>query len=320
MTVERLRTPHLEIAYETAGLADGPPVVLVHGWPDDVRCWDEVTPQLAKAGCRIFAPYLRGCGPTRFLSADTMRSGAIAALGQDLADFLDGLDLRNVLVVGYDWGARAGYAVAALQPQRLRGLVAMAAGYATAKPIEEMSYELVKAYWYEWLVAMRPGREAVDRDRRRLCRYLWESWSPGWRFTEEEFQASAASWDNPDWAASRRPRPARRSSSSVVTSGRCCPASGISCRARRRTRWSRRSGTCCPAEPQLVVRPGAGAGWSPRDLRRPFRLRASESRIIYIMENKIRHQSIAGPAARLAVRSAEAFPAPPDSARTAAGV
>lgn len=77
----------------------------------------------------------------------------------------------------------------------------MAAGYATAKPIEEMSYELVKAYWYEWLVAMRPGREAVDRDRRRLCRYLWESWSPGWRFTEEEFQASAASWDNPDWAA-----------------------------------------------------------------------------------------------------------------------
>ncbi|MGK9234197.1 alpha/beta hydrolase [Inquilinus limosus] len=153
MTVERLRTPHLEIAYETAGPADGPPVVLVHGWPDDVRCWDEVTPQLAKAGCRIFAPYLRGCGPTRFLSADTMRSGAIAALGQDLADFLDGLDLRDVLVVGYDWGARAGYAVAALQPQRLRGLAAMSAGYATAKPIEE------------------------------------------------EFQASAASWDNPDWAA-----------------------------------------------------------------------------------------------------------------------
>ncbi|MBW8727727.1 MAG: alpha/beta hydrolase [Inquilinus limosus] len=176
------------------------PVVLVHGWPDDVRCWDEVTPQLVAAGCRVLAPYLRGVGPTRFRSAGTMRSGAIAALGQDLADFIEGLGLRDPLIVGYDWGARAGYAVAALFPQRVRGLVAMAAGYATGTPVREMPYELAKAYWYEWLVATKAGREAMEADRRRLCRFLWESWSPGWRFTEAEFEASAASWDNPDWA------------------------------------------------------------------------------------------------------------------------
>jgi len=129
-----------------------------------------------------------------------MRSGAIAALGQDLADFIEGLDLRDALVVGYDWGARAGYAVAALFPGRLKGLVAMAAGYATGQPVREMPYELVKAYWYEWLVATQAGREAFETDRRRLCRYLWESWSPGWRFAEDEFEASAASWDNSDWA------------------------------------------------------------------------------------------------------------------------
>ncbi|KGM32880.1 alpha/beta fold hydrolase [Inquilinus limosus] len=199
-TIQQLRTSHLDIAFEAAGPADGMPVVLAHGWPDDVRCWDRVTPQLADAGYRVLSPYLRGVGPTRFLSAGTMRSGAIAALGQDLADFIDGLDLRDALVVGYDWGARAGYAVAAAFPQRLRGLVAMSAGYATGQPVREMPYELAKAYWYEWLVATRAGREAMEADRRRLCRYLWESWSPGWRFAEEEFQASAASWDNPDWA------------------------------------------------------------------------------------------------------------------------
>ncbi|WP_225769951.1 alpha/beta fold hydrolase [Inquilinus sp. Marseille-Q2685] len=200
-TTRLVRTPWLDITFETAGPPDGVPVVLVHGWPDDVRCWDRVAPQLAEAGCRVYSPYLRGCGPTRFLSADTMRSGAIAALGQDLADFVEGLDLRDALIVGYDWGARAGYAAAALFPRRLRGLVAMAAGYATGTPVREMPYELAKAYWYEWLVATKAGREAMQTDRRRLCRYLWESWSPGWRFTEEEFQASAASWDNPDWAA-----------------------------------------------------------------------------------------------------------------------
>lgn len=140
--VARTRTAHLDLAYEKAGPADGQPMVLVHGWPDDVRCWDRVTPRLVDAGCSVFAPYLRGCGPTRFLSPDTLRSGAIAALGQDLAEFMAGLDLRGAVVVGYDWGARAGYAVGALYPERVRGLVAMSAGYATSVPVADMPYAL----------------------------------------------------------------------------------------------------------------------------------------------------------------------------------
>lgn len=197
----KIQTQHLCIGYEEAGRVTGQPIVLLHGWPDDVRCWDRITPRLAERGCRVIAPYLRGCGPTRFLSSETMRSGAIAALGQDLIEFLEALALENVLLVGYDWGARAAYVAGALCPERLRGLVVTSAGYATSKPIAEMSYELARAYWYEWFVAFKQGCEAIEKDRRRLCRFLWESWSPHWRFADEEFAAAAPSWDNPDWAS-----------------------------------------------------------------------------------------------------------------------
>jgi pimeloyl-ACP methyl ester carboxylesterase len=200
LMIKYIDTPYLNIAYEEAGEPQGIPIVLVHGWPDDVRCWDKITPELAKSGYRVLAPYLRGCTPTTFHSTETLRSGAIAALGQDLADFIDGLDLRDVLVVGYDWGARAGYVVGALFSERVRGLLAMSAGYATSKPVRDMSYDLAKAYWYEWLVATKQGREAMDKDRRRLCRYLWQTWSPGWTFDDVAFEATAASWENGDWA------------------------------------------------------------------------------------------------------------------------
>jgi pimeloyl-ACP methyl ester carboxylesterase len=193
-------TAHLRIAYEEAGPDDGRPIVLVHGWPDDVRCWDKITPTLTDRGYRVVAPYLRGSGPTTFLSADTMRSGAIAALTQDLADFLDALDLNDAVVCGYDWGARAGYGVAALFPGRLRGLVAMAAGYATSQPIKAMSYELAKAYWYEWVVALKQGQEAMDKDRIRLARFLWETWSLDWPTKWQDFDAMAPSLRNDDWA------------------------------------------------------------------------------------------------------------------------
>jgi pimeloyl-ACP methyl ester carboxylesterase len=195
-----IETPSLNLAYEEAGDPKGKPIVLVHGWPDDVHCWDKITPELARLRYRVLAPYLRGTSPTTFRSEQTLRSGAIAALGQDLADFIEGLDLRDVLVAGYDWGARAGYVVGALFSERLRGLLAMSAGYATAKPLREMSYDLMKAYWYEWLVATKQGRVVIEQDRDGFCRYLWQTWSPRWKFDEAEFAATAASWDNDDWA------------------------------------------------------------------------------------------------------------------------
>jgi pimeloyl-ACP methyl ester carboxylesterase len=193
-------TKELKIAYEVSGPAGARPLVLMHGWPDDIRCWDKTVERLGDQHFRIYAPYLRGSGPTRFLDDTTMRSGAIAALTLDLSQFLDVLDLRDVVLAGYDWGARAAYGVAALFPQRLTGIVAAAAGYATAIPPSEMPYDLAKAYWYEWYVATTRGETAYRQDRKRLCRYFWQSWSPAWPEQDAEFDVTAASLDNPDWA------------------------------------------------------------------------------------------------------------------------
>ncbi|MCA0046370.1 alpha/beta hydrolase [Mesorhizobium sp. B283B1A] len=194
------RTSELDIGYEVSGPTDGRPLVLVHGWPDDISCWDKVIETLDNRNFRIYAPYLRGSGPTRFLQSSVMRSGAIAALTLDLSQFLEVLNLNDVLLAGYDWGARAGYGVAALFPKRVTSLVAASAGYATAMSPTEMPYDLAKSYWYEWFVSTTQGEKAYREDRRRLCKYLWESWSPRWPERDAEFDAMATSLDNPDWA------------------------------------------------------------------------------------------------------------------------
>ena len=194
------RTAELEIAYEISGPEDGRPIVLLHGWPDDVRCWDKVIAALDYSAFRFHVPYLRGSGPTRFLRDETKRSGAIAALTLDLAQMLDALDLRDVLLVGYDWGARAAYGVAALFPQRVSAMVVASAGYATAIAAKDMPYDLARAYWYEWYTGMEIGRQAYRDDRVRLSRYLWESWSPDWPGKQEEFAEIVPSLGNPDWA------------------------------------------------------------------------------------------------------------------------
>ena len=122
-TLKHIRTATLDIAYEESGPADGTPVLLMHGWPYDVRTYDEVAPLLTAAGCRVLVPYLRGFGPTRFLSDDTPRSGQQAALGNDLREFMDAHEIERVALAGYDWGGRAACVVAALWPERVRCLV-----------------------------------------------------------------------------------------------------------------------------------------------------------------------------------------------------
>ncbi|QWF83321.1 alpha/beta fold hydrolase [Amycolatopsis sp. CA-230715] len=196
---EFVSTADLEIGYEVDGPAAGPVIVAVHGWPDDVHCWDGVVPRLVAEGFRVYRPHLRGFGPTRFRAPGKPRSGQAGALGADLRDFLDALDLENVLVAGHDWGARAGYVVGALFPARVRALVAMSAGHGASGPDAPLPYPLAHAYWYEWLVATARGRDIVRDDRRGFGRYLWESWSPGWRFSEAEFSRAAQAWENPDW-------------------------------------------------------------------------------------------------------------------------
>jgi pimeloyl-ACP methyl ester carboxylesterase len=192
-------THDLEIGYEASGPETGEPLVAVNGWPDDPSCWDEMLPVLHKAAYRVVRPYLRGFSPTRFRSPEKLRSGQIGALGHDLADFLDTLDLRDVVLVGHDWGARAAYVVGALFPERVKRIVAVSAGHVTNRPDAALSWPLTRAYWYEWFVATERGRRATRDDRRGLCRYLWETWSPSWTSDTAAFDRAARSWDNDDW-------------------------------------------------------------------------------------------------------------------------
>jgi pimeloyl-ACP methyl ester carboxylesterase len=201
--IKHVRTPTLDIAYEESGNLDGAPVLLMHGWPYDPRCYDEVVPRLAAAGCRVIVPYLRGFGATRFLSADTPRSGQQAALGNDLRELLDALGIARATLAGYDWGGRAACVVAALWPERVRGLVT-GNGYniqniaASVKPVAP---EQEHRFWYQYYFHTERGRAGLEQNRRALCRYIWQIWSPDWAFDDATYVKSAASFDNPDFVA-----------------------------------------------------------------------------------------------------------------------
>jgi pimeloyl-ACP methyl ester carboxylesterase len=198
-----VRTPALEIAYEESGGADGAPVILLHGWPYDPRCYDDVVPLLAQAGCRVIVPYLRGFGPTRFLSDATPRSGQQAALGNDLRDLMDALAIPHALLAGFDWGGRAACIVAALWPERVTGLVT-GNGYniqdiaGSAKP---QAPEQEGRYWYQFYFHTERGVVGLTENRDALCRHLWKLWSPNWAFDEAIFARSATSFANPDFVA-----------------------------------------------------------------------------------------------------------------------
>ena len=195
------RTTVLDIAYRDEGVADGWPVVLSHGFPYDVHAFDAVVPILAQAGARVIVPYLRGFGPTRFLSDHAMRSGQQAALGRDLVDLLDALGIGRAILAGYDWGGLASCVAAALWPERAAGLVSLA-GYDVidvARLGHAYPPALEHALWYQHLFQIERGRECLALHRRALCRMLWEQWSPGWRFDDAAFTRTAASFDNPDF-------------------------------------------------------------------------------------------------------------------------
>ena len=199
--MKTVRTPTLEIAYEESGPTDGRPVVLLHGFPDDVRAYDGVAPPLAAAGWRVLVPYLRGYGPTRFLDPRTPRSGQQAALGQDLKEFLDALGLERAALAGYDWGGRAACIVAALWPQRVTSLVSIG-GYNIqniARSGEPAAPDREYRLWYQWYFHTERGRAGLAANRRALCRLLWQLWSPNWRFDEATYERTAASFDNPDF-------------------------------------------------------------------------------------------------------------------------
>jgi pimeloyl-ACP methyl ester carboxylesterase len=201
--IKHARTSAVDIVYEESGAADGTPVFLLHGWPYDPRCYDAVVAPLVAAGCRVIVPYLRGFGPTRFLVADTPRSGQQAALGNDLRELMDALGIERAVLVGYDWGGRAACIVAALWPQRVLGLIT-ANGYAIqdiAGAARPQTPEQERRFWYQWYFQTERGRAGLAANRRSLCRLLWELWSPHWAFDDATFERAAASFDNPDFVA-----------------------------------------------------------------------------------------------------------------------
>jgi pimeloyl-ACP methyl ester carboxylesterase len=196
-----VRTPSLEIAYEEQGPSDGAPVILLHGFPDDVRAWDGVAAPLAAEGRRVLVPYLRGYGPTRFLDPAAPRMAQQAAIGQDLLDFMAALGLERATLAGYDWGGRAACIVAILAPRRVRALATIG-GYNvqnTVRPSPPASAVEERAYWYQWYFNTERGRAGLEANRRDICRLLWREWSPGWRFDDATFDRTAPAFDNPDF-------------------------------------------------------------------------------------------------------------------------
>ncbi|QWG15932.1 alpha/beta hydrolase [Bradyrhizobium sediminis] len=191
----------LNIAYYQAGPADGPVVMLLHGFPYDIHSYVDVVPQLAAKGCRTIVPYLRGYGPTRFRHPSTPRSGEQAAVGADLIALMDALGIRRAVFAGYDWGGRAACVGAALWPDRCIGLVSVNSYLIQdiARAMVPMRPEREVALWYQYYFQLERGRAGLAANRREIARILWQQWSPNWRFDDATFERSAVAFDNPDY-------------------------------------------------------------------------------------------------------------------------
>lgn len=198
-----VRAGALEVAYLEHGTAKGWPVILGHGFPYDPHAYDAAAALLASDGARVIVPYLRGYGPTRFLSAETPRSGEQAALGADLLALMDALGIGRAVLGGYDWGGRAACVVAALWPERAAALVSGNSYNIQniARAMEPASPEEEAAFWYQYYFHSERGRRGLEQDRRGIARLLWSMWSPNWFFDDATFARSAAAFDNPDFVA-----------------------------------------------------------------------------------------------------------------------
>jgi pimeloyl-ACP methyl ester carboxylesterase len=196
-----VRAGVLDVELRRSGPRGGWPAVLLHGFPYDARAYDEVAPILAAAGADVVVPSLRGYAGTRFVDPATMRSGQQAALGQDLLDLLDTLNISSAVLAGYDWGGRAACIVAALWPDRVSGLVSVN-GYniqdiaGSARPADPRQE---RRYWYQYYLHSERGRRGLSEYRREFAEVLWREWSPTWAFSPEEFERSAISFDQLDF-------------------------------------------------------------------------------------------------------------------------
>ncbi len=197
-----VETDVLEIGYEESGDPAGFPIILLHGFPYDIRAWDGVVPALADAGYRVLVPYLRGYGTTRFIDPEAPRMAEQAAIAQDVSDFAAALGLEQVALAGFDWGNRAACITSILHPERVRAQVAIG-GYSvqdTVSPSAPSPSAAAEArLWYQWYFNTERGRAGLEANRHAIVRYLWETWSPTWEYTDEAYNRSAPAFDNPDF-------------------------------------------------------------------------------------------------------------------------
>jgi len=202
-SLKQINAGLLSVAYVDVGPAEGPAVLLLHGWPYDIHSYVDVAPSLTSAGYRVIIPYARGYGSTRFLSGTTARNGEPAALAQDVIDLMDTLKIQKAILGGYDWGGRSADIVAALWPERCQGLVSVSgylisnqeAGKVPLPPKAEYQW------WYQYYFATERGRAGYDKYRRDFAKLIWQLASPKWNFDEATFERSAAAFDNPDHVA-----------------------------------------------------------------------------------------------------------------------
>jgi len=190
----------LNVGYVEAGPADGPAVMLLHGWPYDITSYADVAPALASAGYRVIIPHLRGYGTTRFLSADTMRSGQPVAVAADIVALMDALKIEQATLAGYDWGARTANIIAALWPERCKAMVSVS-GYLIGSPEAGRMPLPPKAelqWWYQFYFATERGREGYAKYRHDFAKLIWQIASPKWAFDDATFDRSASAFDNPD--------------------------------------------------------------------------------------------------------------------------
>jgi pimeloyl-ACP methyl ester carboxylesterase len=201
--LKQIQAGVLNVGYAEAGPADGPPVVLLHGWPYDIYSYVDVAPLLASAGYRVLVPYVRGCGTTRFLSGATMRNGQQSVVAVDVIAFMDALKIQKAIVAGYDWGGRSADIVAALWPARCKGLVSVSGYLIGSVKANEMPLPPKAEYewWYQYYFSTERGALGYAKYRADFAKLIWQTASPKWAFDDATFERTAASFDNPDYVA-----------------------------------------------------------------------------------------------------------------------
>ena len=202
-SLKQVKAGVLDVGYAEDGPADGPPVLLLHGWPYDIHSFVDVAPILAKAGYRVLVPHLRGYGSTRFLSPETPRNGQQAALATDIIAFMDALKIEKAVIAAFDWGARTADIIAAVHPERVKALVSVS-GYLIGSQELNKAPQPPKAelqWWYQYYFATERGAAGYAKYTHDFARLIWELASPQWKFDDATFARSAASLDNPDHVA-----------------------------------------------------------------------------------------------------------------------